>query len=359
MTTKLLNPDIRSISDNAKPQFNRVCLYTTGRLYMIATQGEEAARSALQKHDYRSQLSSDTQYMSEYTVGGATLLPNNVAASLFGNKELISAAAVCRNQIYNTSPIESHSNRMMDNNQIYSGSGQHDKNLVAPQPVYFFDRDPEIFRFVLDYYRTGELHLPTNICGPFVRKELIFWGIDESLIDPCCMPAYMRYDEEKRTKKTLFRDCFEDIDSMKNLVKFSRGWKKWRYRMWLFMDHPTSSFAAQIWASFLLILMIASILCLCFSTSWAFRTSASENFATAELANISNLFDSPLDICEGTRTDNLKVRKDCFTEPVRGLVILDMVLNVVLTGEFLLKVLLAPDKHKFLTSVVSIIDMTS
>ncbi|VUZ57613.1 unnamed protein product, partial [Hymenolepis diminuta] len=74
------------------------------RLYMIATQGEEAARAALQKHDYRSQLSSDSQYMGEYTVGGATLLPNNVAASLFGNKELISAAAVCRNQIYNTSP---------------------------------------------------------------------------------------------------------------------------------------------------------------------------------------------------------------------------------------------------------------
>lgn len=216
------------------------------RLYMIATQGEEAARAALQKHDYRSQLSSDSQYMGEYTVGGATLLPNNVAASLFGNKELISAAAVCRNQIYNTSPTESQSNRMMDNNQIYSGGGPQDKNSVSPQPVYFFDRDPEIFRFVLDYYRTGELHLPTNICGPFVRKELIFWGIDESLIDPCCMPAYMRYDEEKRTKKTLFRDCFEDIDSMKNLVKFSRGWKKWRYRMWLFMDHPTSSFAAQV-----------------------------------------------------------------------------------------------------------------
>ncbi|VDO11213.1 unnamed protein product [Rodentolepis nana] len=105
--------------------------------------------------------------------------------------------------------------------------------------------------------------------------------------------------------------------------------------------------------------MIASILCLCFSTSWTFRTSASENFATAEFANISNLFDSPLDICEGTRADNLKVRKDCFTEPVKGLVILDMVLNVVLTGEFLLKVLLAPDKHKFLTSVVSIIDMVN
>ena len=176
------------------------------RLYMIATQGEEAARAASQKHDFRSQVSSESQYMGEYTVGGATLLPDAVASSLFGNKELISAAAVCRNQIYTNSPEESNSTRMLDNNHsTYPGGPLQDKLAVTPQPVYFFDRDPEIFRFVLDYYRTGELHLPTNICGPFVRKELIFWGIDESLIDPCCMPAYMRYDEEKRTKKIVLR----------------------------------------------------------------------------------------------------------------------------------------------------------
>lgn len=213
------------------------------RLYMIATQGEEMRAS---KPDYRTQTSAEsgqhTTTSGEYTVGGATLLPTPIVSSLFGNKELISAAAVCRNQVYNA--VDANSSAPVRQNQALNYSAN--EHVSAPQPVYFFDRDPEIFRFVLDYYRTGELHLPTNICGPFVRKELIFWGIDESLIDPCCMPAYMRYDEEKRTKQTLFRDCFEDIDSMQNLVKFSRGWKKWRYRLWLFMDHPTSSFAAKV-----------------------------------------------------------------------------------------------------------------
>lgn len=224
------------------------------RLYMIATQGEEAVRAAAAancKHSsseqYRSQVSApDGQHASEYTVGGATLLPQSLTSSLFGNKELISAAAVCRNQIYDSSPAAPPPRLRDNSNSLTTGASANQGTSTAAQPVYFFDRDPEIFRFVLDYYRTGELHLPTNICGPFVRKELIFWGIDEALIDPCCMPAYMRYDEEKRTKKTLFRDCFEDIDSMQNLVKFSRGWKRWRYRMWLFMDHPTSSYVAQV-----------------------------------------------------------------------------------------------------------------
>uniref|UniRef100_A0A5K3FFQ8 Ion_trans domain-containing protein n=1 Tax=Mesocestoides corti TaxID=53468 RepID=A0A5K3FFQ8_MESCO len=94
--------------------------------------------------------------------------------------------------------------------------------------------------------------------------------------------------------------------------------------------------------------MIASVLCFCFSTSWIFRQ------------NISNLIDDPLEICDDpARVTNSKVQKDCFTEPAPGLVILDMALNVVLTTEFLLKVLLAPDKHKFLTSIVSIIDMVN
>lgn len=117
-----------------------------------------------------------------------------------------------------------------------------DSGGIAP----FFDRDPEIFRFVLDFYRTGELHLPSNVCGPFARKELIFWGICESDIQPCCLPNYMRYEDERRTKYTLFRDCFEDIEPMQALVAVSRGWRRFRYKMWLFLDYPTSSLAAKV-----------------------------------------------------------------------------------------------------------------
>ncbi|KAA3676532.1 uncharacterized protein DEA37_0007974 [Paragonimus westermani] len=179
---------------------------------------------------------------------------------LAGNMNLKSASTLCRNRgsvapgytpQTPTTPggdLNCSMNLTVPTTVQVNGQMLYNANHFQPAPpvVYFYDRDPEIFRFVLDYYRTGELHLPSSICGPFVRKELIFWGIDESLIGPCCMPAYMRYDEEKRTKNTLFRDCFEDIDSMQNLVKYSRGWKKWRYQMWLFMDHPSSSLPAKV-----------------------------------------------------------------------------------------------------------------
>lgn len=56
-------------------------------------------------------------------------------------------------------------------------------------------------------------------------------------------------------------------------------------------------------------------------------------------------------------TPNPKVIKDCSTEPTRGLVMLDNALNCLFTAEFMLKVLLAPDKPKFLSSIVSILDI--
>ena len=43
---------------------------------------------------------------------------------------------------------------------------------------FFFDRHPGLFAHVLNYFRTGKLHVPRDICGPMFEQELAFWGID-------------------------------------------------------------------------------------------------------------------------------------------------------------------------------------
>jgi len=43
---------------------------------------------------------------------------------------------------------------------------------------YFFDRHPGVFAQILNYYRTGKLHYPTDVCGPLFEEELEFWGLD-------------------------------------------------------------------------------------------------------------------------------------------------------------------------------------
>ncbi|XP_060601075.1 potassium voltage-gated channel protein Shaw-like [Ruditapes philippinarum] len=46
---------------------------------------------------------------------------------------------------------------------------------------YFFDRDPDAFKIVLNYLRTGKVFIPSHIDGPLVRNELLFWGLTPDL----------------------------------------------------------------------------------------------------------------------------------------------------------------------------------
>lgn len=55
---------------------------------------------------------------------------------------------------------------------------------------YFFDRHPIVFAQILNYYRTGKLHYPTDVCGPLFEEELDFWGLDSNQVEPCCWSTY-------------------------------------------------------------------------------------------------------------------------------------------------------------------------
>lgn len=55
---------------------------------------------------------------------------------------------------------------------------------------YFFDRHPIVFAQILNYYRTGKLHYPTDVCGPLFEEELEFWGLDSNQVEPCCWSTY-------------------------------------------------------------------------------------------------------------------------------------------------------------------------
>lgn len=43
---------------------------------------------------------------------------------------------------------------------------------------------------MLNYYRTGKLHYPTDVCGPLFEEELEYWGLDSNQVEPCCWMTY-------------------------------------------------------------------------------------------------------------------------------------------------------------------------
>ena len=53
-----------------------------------------------------------------------------------------------------------------------------------------FSRHPGVFAQILNYYRTGKLHYPTDVCGPLFEEELEYWGLDSNQVEPCCWMTY-------------------------------------------------------------------------------------------------------------------------------------------------------------------------
>ena len=78
-----------------------------------------------------------------------------------------------------------------------SDLSEDDANYDSNERHWFFDRNPQLFNCILDFYRTDELHFPHSICGPTIKKELIYWQIHEGDIQPCCwnrcVPFYYYY----------------------------------------------------------------------------------------------------------------------------------------------------------------------
>ena len=124
----------------------------------------------------------------------------------------------------------------------------------AEKKEYFFDRHPGVFSQVLNFYRTGKLHCPTDICGPMFEEELNFWGIDEKQMEPCCWANYTQHREAELNLKAFVGPGFEDLkeeenddqDSTSSTDRLSRYWQRIRPKMWRFLDEPYSSKRARV-----------------------------------------------------------------------------------------------------------------
>lgn len=136
---------------------------------------------------------------------------------------------------------------------------------------FFFDRHPGVFSHILNYYRTGKLHCPADVCGPLYEEELAFWGIDETDVEPCCWMTYRQHREaeealesfggagldphhrepEEDTLAPEAADGDEGVEMTRRLAQDSPEsragrWSRWQKTVWALFEDPYSSKYARV-----------------------------------------------------------------------------------------------------------------
>ncbi|XP_046842139.1 potassium voltage-gated channel subfamily C member 1-like [Xenia sp. Carnegie-2017] len=146
---------------------------------------------------------------------------------------------------------------------------------------YFFDRHPGVFEQIINFYRTGKLHCPSDVCGPLFEEELKFWGIDEKEMEPCCWSTYTLHREAQKNL-AKFNGPYIQHSNIENDPKHSKGEEtgnennggsttssrsqRWRKRIWEVVDDHTSTTMSKVYIWISLVFVIISVISLCAST---------------------------------------------------------------------------------------------
>ncbi|XP_039227790.1 potassium voltage-gated channel protein Shaw isoform X4 [Drosophila yakuba] len=148
---------------------------------------------------------------------------------------------------------------------------------------YFFDRHPGVFTQILNYYRTGKLHYPTDVCGPLFEEELEFWGLDSNQVEPCCWSTYSIHRDTQNTLAILDKLDIENEkpteEQIARLFGFEEAlsngelncWQRIKPKIWAMFDEPSSSTGAKIVAGMSVFFIFVSVISFCLKTHPGFR----------------------------------------------------------------------------------------
>ncbi|XP_031438821.1 potassium voltage-gated channel subfamily D member 2 isoform X2 [Clupea harengus] len=201
------------------------------------------------------------------------------------------------------------------------GSTERDFFYHEETNEYFFDRDPDIFRHILNFYRTGKLHYPRHECISAYDEELAFFGIIPEIIGDCC---YEEYKDRRRENAERIQDD-EDSNNNNDNVPLDLSFRE---SMWRAFENPHTSTMALV-----------------------FYYVTGFFIAVSVLANV-------VETVPCGKTQN-RVEESCGDRYSLAFFCLDTACVMIFTVEYLLRLMVAPNRFKFVKSVMSVIDVVA
>ncbi|XP_061057211.1 potassium voltage-gated channel subfamily V member 2 [Eubalaena glacialis] len=199
----------------------------------------------------------------------------------------------------------------------------------AQTDEYFFDRDPEVFQLIYNFYASGVLLVRDELCPRCFLEELGYWGVRLKYSPRCCLICFEERRDELSEQLKIQRElrAQAQAEEAEELFQDMRFYGPQRRRLWNLMEKPFSSVAAKAIGVASSLFVLISVVALALNTVEEMQQQAEQ----------------------GAGGGNPRP----FLEHV------EMLCVAFFTLEFLLRLASTPDLRRFARSALNLVDLVA
>ncbi|XP_062334146.1 potassium voltage-gated channel subfamily V member 2 [Osmerus eperlanus] len=152
-------------------------------------------------------------------------------------------------------------------------------DYVVQKNEFFFDRDPDIFHNIFNFYRTGVLWIKDELCPRHFLEEINYWGVRIKNTHRCCRISFEERQDELNEQLKIQRQLEAEVELEENEELFlGRALGRARRLLWNLMEKPFSSVPAKLMAVASSFFVLASLVAMTLNTveEMQYRTAAGE-----------------------------------------------------------------------------------
>ena len=202
--------------------------------------------------------------------------------------------------------------------------------IPGQTPTIYFDRNPQHFRTILDVYRSGEIHICEQSCALVDQEDFNFWGLNDLFLQPCCALKYFPHtvsakkelEEEARLKLLA-----EEREIEENFGNTNCG--RIRSFLWDLLEYPETSRLARI-VAFISIIFV---------------------FISTATFMMESSFEKDMD-----HLDEFVFDKEIDNAVLNIIKVIDSAAITFFTAEYCVRLIMSPNKKKFLLCPINFID---
>ncbi|KAK6315745.1 hypothetical protein J4Q44_G00132690 [Coregonus suidteri] len=122
-------------------------------------------------------------------------------------------------------------------------------DYIVQNNKFFFDRDPDIFHSIFNFYRTGVLWIKDELCPRNFLEEINYWGVRIKNTHRCCRISFEERQDELNEQLKIQRELEAEVELEENEDLFhGMAFGQLRCIIWNLMEKPFSSVTAKLMA---------------------------------------------------------------------------------------------------------------